>query len=397
MTDTTKYETIENYKFTNGPARVYLWNNQVAVIISEVLAARYDHIRSRNLQLVDGQHPPKFVPEIIFYYLEKLPIPAIITEVIVQGLAPAGETAGQLILGELAAESLPSGRMILPVTLQESQLERALLYGWARLMLFNCEVEAHYYKHTMQLEPEGFKVSQAATIAGPLDDWALHMVNCFIQSDDSTFTEFVEASPLRAVFIARALERIYEEHSESLTDNMSERIRIVGESIVPLAQQKLQSLLQQNAQNVELVQTVFRLMLVLNPSEHLTLLPLTEINLSYEPHNNVLLSKLGAMPQIESLDLSDSMLSREGTQFLQNLVNLKKLDVSNTRVMSSSLNPLRGMHNLEDLNLSGTQVNESIVSILPKIKSLKKLNVTDTDIKSTTVLKSVMPDCEILG
>ncbi len=396
MTELKDFELVANYDCVMGPARLYrAANSNAVVVISDALATELDKQKASFAPNVVRDSSERITPERVFNALDSLPNPELVREVILQDRFFDGEKSAT-IFGAPTAEAFDSGRLVLPATLPLRQLSEALLFGWTRLMWFTYEVQTHFFQHTAFLEAGQFNIDGASDI-NEFENFALHMVRGILQASTQDFETFISKAPLRAVILASALQRTFDDEPTYLSKQIEERLDEVGRVTLPKAQEILLGLIEAAANDKETEQTAFKLLLLLGSDSQLSSLKLIEVDLSNEPHNNVLLAKLRNIPSIERLNLSGSMLSREGTDFLEELVNLRKLDLSYTRIMSSSLDPLRTLTRLEALNLSGTLVNDSVLVILPKIRSLRLVRAIDTDITSVKDLQDCMPDCVVTG
>ncbi|CAN5736983.1 hypothetical protein BH10CYA1_BH10CYA1_34350 [soil metagenome] len=395
MTERRDFEIAAKYDFVVGPARLYRADNDAHVIISDALASEYDKLRDSYAPKVVQDLSQRITPENVFAAINTLPNPELVREVILQDHFPDEEESAT-ILGTPTATAFDSGRLVLPAALPLKQLPEALLLGWTRLMWLTYEVQTHFFKHAAFLEADQYCIDDSFEI-NEFENWALHMVRGILYASNHQFETFISKAPLRAVTLASALQRTLDDYQNHISNQIDERIDAVARITIAKAQEKLLDLVAGAVTDHETVQTAFKLLLLLGTESQLKSLKLTTIDLSNEPHNNLLLAKLANIPSIERLNLSQSMLSREGTEFLQELINLRMLDLSYTRIMSSSLEPLGDLTSLEELDLSGTLVNDSAMTTLPKIKSLKRLDVTDTDITSVKDLRGCMPDCVVDG
>lgn len=419
MTEASNYEVVSKYDSIDGPFRVYT-KDAVTVVIPESLVASLEAARMEY----DGDAIPTQlktdIQDTIFGVMRLLPNPALVKDVIVGTLQ--AETSQAILFSQPAAQVFETGRLILPDSLQLSEISKAVVNGWARLIWLTYEVETHFFRYAAMLEKavrsQANSDSLAASAETDFELFALHTVREFFLADEVEFRNFITSMPLIAVTIARALERICDDDPSRSAKHMRHCIELVNSEALPLAQKQLleivsnpsdgklkpasaetirADLLKGGLLDADLLDAAFKLLLVLANSEQLSTLKLSDIDLSHEPHNPADLEKLGQITSLERLNLSRSMLSRESTGFLKALINLRQLDLSHTRIMSTSLNPLRGAPNLEELDISGTGINDSILAILPKIPALKRVNVTGTSLSNIEDLRAALPGCQVIG
>ncbi len=423
MTEASNYKVVSKYDSIDGPFRVYT-KDAVTVVIPETLAASLEAARMEY----DGDAIPTQlktdIQDTIFGVMRLLPNPALVKDVIVGTLQ--AETSQEILFSQPAAQVFETGRLILPDSLQLSEISKAVVNGWARLIWLTYEVETHFFRYAAMLEKAVKRQENSDSLAASAETdfelFALRTVREFFLADEVEFRNFITSMPLIAVTIARALERICDDDPSKSAKHMRHCIELVNLEALPLAQRQLleivsnprayasdgklkpasaetirADLLKGGLLDAVLLDAAFKLLLVLANSEQLSTLKLSDIDLSHEPHNPADLEKLGQITSLERLNLSRSMLSRESTGFLKALINLRQLDLSHTRIMSTSLNPLRGAPNLEELDISGTGINDSILAILPKIPALKRVNVTGTSLSNIEDLRAALPGCQVIG
>ena len=392
MTEAQIFELVSNYDFVSGASRIYR-KNGVAVIIPDALAADLENWRKEY----DGGKLPTHLKsephDTIFGVLSLLPNPGLVSEIIL-GNMQTGEPVETLFYAP-TARAMEPGRLILPDVLPLSEVSRAVVEGWARMVWLTYTVETHFFRYAAFLENTEIREDSPATY--DFEYFALYTVRDFFLADEKEFKQFLSTLPLQAVTLGRALKRACDEDASHASKHIHHCIDAVESEALPVAQQKLLEIVKTEPGESEKFAAALKLLITMASPEQLATLPLSDIVLSHEPLQPDDLCKLGKITSLERLNLSQSAITREGTGFLKDLVNLKQLDLSNTRIMSTSLNPLRGAPNLEELDISNTAVNDSILSILPKLPALKRVKVVGTDLSNVDDLRAALPGCTVTG
>ncbi len=279
--------------------------------------------------------------------------------------------------------------------MSEIQLDEKV--RWAHQLWFKYEVLTHFFRYAAWLERRGYFIEPTAS-GGDLENWTIHLVDGFLLAGDENFALLISQAPLRAVVLAGVLQRNLDETNDRQQVELEKRLQMVTDQILVEAQEALMAMLKTvTSTGDDDYDFAIRLLLLLGTESQLASLPIRVANFANEPHTNSALGKLGAMKSLEELNLSQTLISREGTGFLANLSNLCKLDLSDTKVMSSSLTPLRSLTRLEELNLSGTQVNDSALASLAELTGLTKLDISDTAlVASKDALEKLLPNCQII-
>jgi hypothetical protein len=278
----------------------------------------------------------------------------------------------------------------------------------ARSLWFKYEVLAHFFRYAAWLERHGYFIDRTASQTD-VENWVVHLARGLLLADEDQFASFIAQAPLRAVILACAWERFtaerglapgvdtLDEVSDQKHPDLEKRIQVITERTLGQAQEQLLCMLRRTDADDD-DDHAFRLLLLLGTEPQLASLPLTVANLANEPHTNAVLAKLGAIKTLTELNLSQTLINREGTGFLANLTNLQKLDLSDTKIMSSSLAPLRSLNLLKELNLSGTQINDSALASLQHLTALKKLDIADTALVACKdVLQELLPNCQVIA
>jgi hypothetical protein len=278
--------------------------------------------------------------------------------------------------------------------MNEIQLDEKV--QWARQLWFKYEVLTHFFRYAAWLERHGFFIEPTASVSD-LENWTFHLVDGFLLADEDQFALFISQAPLRAVILAGVLQRDLDETNDRQQTELEKRLQIVSDQTIMKAQKALMTMLKTDSSSGDDYDFAIKLLVLLGTESQLASLPITVANLANEPHTNEVIGKLGAITTLEELNLSQTLISREGTGFLANLTNLCKLNLSDTRVMSSSLTPLRSLHRLEELNLSGTQINDSALASLGHLTGLKKLDIGDTAlVASKDAVEKLLPNCQVI-
>ena len=92
------------------------------------------------------------------------------------------------------------------------------------------------------------------------------------------------------------------------------------------------------------------------------------------------LAYLEAIPNLETLTLSETRITDEGLESIGNLDSLKSLNLSSTAVGDDGLAHLRSLRNLQDLDLIVTSVSDEGLIHLEQMKSLTSLALSYTEI-----------------
>jgi len=106
---------------------------------------------------------------------------------------------------------------------------------------------------------------------------------------------------------------------------------------------------------------------------------------------------LGALENLEWLNLSDTRVTDGGLQHLRGLTRLEVLWLSCAPITDDGLHDLKGLTELRTLRLSATQVTLLGLKHLRELPKLEELyldgtQVTDEDIEE---LQAALPNCEI--
>lgn len=101
------------------------------------------------------------------------------------------------------------------------------------------------------------------------------------------------------------------------------------------------------------------------------------------------LAQLASSPEaaaaITEVNLSGAQVSARGLGYLSNLPNLESLDASNTRVAADSLMAIGQSKSLRSINISGSDADDRVVGELSKIPHLQTLNLSNTRISTNAV------------
>lgn len=92
-----------------------------------------------------------------------------------------------------------------------------------------------------------------------------------------------------------------------------------------------------------------------------------------------------AAAAITEVNLSGAQVSARGLGYLSNLPNLESLDASNTRVAADSLMAIGQSKSLRSINISGSDADDRVVGELSKIPHLQTLNLSNTRISTNAV------------
>lgn len=394
MFENKPFESISNYDYIDEPCRIYR-ERGVIVVMPEALASKLEMTRTKSESDAVAARRDNSVENTIFGVLNLLPNPGLVKEIIVASRTDGLEEQEAILFDKPTAKVVEPGRLILPEVLQRSEIAKAVVDGWSRLLWLRYEVETHFFRYAVHLEENS--LNPADCTLSDFEKFALHLVRDFFLSSENEFASFIDAMPLRAVTLANAVARVCAEDPARCATHIYQRQESVRSSALPTAQEKLLTMLTNSPHNSDRMAIAIKLLLDVATAEQIATLKLSDIDLSNEPHNGRHFAKLGQISSLERLNLSQTLVTREGTGFLKDLSNLRHLNLSNTRIMSSSLNPLRGAAHLEELDISGTRVNESILAILPKIPNLKRVDVTGTDLPNVEDLRTALPGCLVIG
>ncbi len=393
MNQTRPFELISNFDFIDGPSRIYK-QGEVAVVVPDAIAAELEDVSHKHDH--DSESAPLKAPlqDTIFGVLKLLPNPDLVREIIVSNHLDQSRQGLFEALAPPSVQVLDPARMVLPRTLRLSEIPKAVVDGWCRLVWLRYPFETHFFKYSLSVEPETQHTDAAVT---DFEKFALHTVHKFFLSSDREFIKFITEMPLSAVTLAETLRRTCDDDGTHDNAHIRGCIHKIETLALPAAQKKLLTLIKELREDDDIHDVAVKLLVLTGTAEQLATLQTRSLDLSHEPLNGSYLSRLAYISTLERLNLSQSTLTREGTGFLKDLPNLKQLNLSNTQIMSSSLNSIRGAQHLEELDLSGTAVNESILAILPKITTLRRVNVTDTDLPNVEDLRTALPGCLVVG
>jgi Leucine-rich repeat (LRR) protein len=94
---------------------------------------------------------------------------------------------------------------------------------------------------------------------------------------------------------------------------------------------------------------------------------------------DVNVESIGALTQLESLNIGGAIVSDAGMQALASMTSLKSLDLSRMEITAQGLEPVTKMTNLQRLNLwQCTRIDDKAAQQLLKMNSLEILDVGDT-------------------
>ena len=101
---------------------------------------------------------------------------------------------------------------------------------------------------------------------------------------------------------------------------------------------------------------------------------------------------------LEELDLSDTVVSDQGMQFLASMTNLRRLSLARTKVTDEGLAHLKSLVKLEEFDLSSTDVSDVGLKYLKGFKKLRILRARGT--KATAdgaeVLSELVPELSLV-
>jgi len=277
---------------------------------------------------------------------------------------------------------------------------------WARLLWFKYEVPVHFFRYAAWLEKHGYFIEETAR-KSDVDNWTLHFSEGLLSQSEDQFNSFVSQAPLRAVILGSVLQRSLddeannpqgdEQMSREWRSELERRLQFVNNETLLSAQETLIAKLNEDFGESSDFDFAFKLLLLMGTEAQLSSLPINTVNLANEPHTSAVIGKLGAVATLEALNLSQTQIGREGTDFLAKLANLRTLDLSDTRVMSSSLLPLRKLQRLEELNLAGTQVNDTSLATLGFLTGLKRLDLRNSALAvAKDAIAKLLPDCRVI-
>lgn len=119
---------------------------------------------------------------------------------------------------------------------------------------------------------------------------------------------------------------------------------------------------------------------------------LTLDSISETPHSDPpLLSRLPALPRLESLDLQSSSIFDRDLEYIAVQPHLKSLSLAYTEVMGEGLIELAALGQLEELALNGDAETLAGFKALPRLKYLKMLHMEQELLQSPDVLKYRLP------
>ncbi|MDB5347601.1 MAG: hypothetical protein JWP89_5978 [Schlesneria sp.] len=109
-----------------------------------------------------------------------------------------------------------------------------------------------------------------------------------------------------------------------------------------------------------------------------------------------LLTEIGALRQVDRLDLGGTSITDDGFEKLKSLSNVKRLIIRSTKVTDAGLAHLKGMP-LVELDAADTQITDAGLESLKGQSKLTLLSLTKT--KTTpagrATLRKALPECEI--
>lgn len=120
---------------------------------------------------------------------------------------------------------------------------------------------------------------------------------------------------------------------------------------------------------------------------------LTKLSICYSNIADQNLDGLGMNPRLRYLDVSGNKYIRSLT-FLRSVPQLMSLDVSDTNITDESLSQVTLIKGLKKLALSETDVSDSIIESIYKLTKLTELDITDTKITEFGYA-SIMTNCNI--
>ena len=109
------------------------------------------------------------------------------------------------------------------------------------------------------------------------------------------------------------------------------------------------------------------------------------------------LAHVGALTQLESLELPDSDVSDAGVKHLEGLTNLRSLVLWRTRITDAGLEHFKGLTKLENLDIYEAAITDAGLEHLRSLKNLRTLELKRTDVTEEGVkkLRGALPNCEI--
>jgi Leucine-rich repeat (LRR) protein len=120
---------------------------------------------------------------------------------------------------------------------------------------------------------------------------------------------------------------------------------------------------------------------------------LTKLSICYSNIADQDLDNLGMNPRLRYLDVSGNKCIRSLT-FLRCVPQLTSLDVSDTNITDDSINEVTLVKGLRKLALSETDVSDSITDSIEKLSKLVELDITDTKITEFGY-STIMTNCNI--
>lgn len=120
---------------------------------------------------------------------------------------------------------------------------------------------------------------------------------------------------------------------------------------------------------------------------------LTKLSICYSNIADQDLDNLGMNPRLRYLDVSGNKCIRSLT-FLRSIPQLTSLDVSDTNITDDSLSEVVHTKSLKTFALSETNVSDSIIGSIEELTKLSELDITDTKITEFGYA-SIMTNCNI--
>src|SRR5262249_33887594 len=98
---------------------------------------------------------------------------------------------------------------------------------------------------------------------------------------------------------------------------------------------------------------------------------LEALDLVYCPVDDKGLKQLEGLTKLRKLLLRDAVISDEGLQSLSGLVNLEQLDLGGTKIGDTGVAALKGMTKLKKLNLQGAGLTDAAIGHLAGMSDLE--------------------------
>ena len=111
------------------------------------------------------------------------------------------------------------------------------------------------------------------------------------------------------------------------------------------------------------------------------------------------LNKLNSIKEtVRSIDLSNSAITSDQIEILNNFRNIESINLSNCKIGSSEIKVVADLPKLKVLNLYGTFVDNSVTSALEEIPMLEKVYVWNTKVEADEIrdFTSLHPDVEFI-